>query len=258
MVDMLPAQRQNAILDILENSVIESVRDLAEKLNVAESTIRRDLNQLESKGEIKRTYGGALLSKDEDVFDTLNDRKILHRGEKEKIGKTAADLISIGDTVFIDGGTTTECIASNLVDRKGITVVTCGLNIATKLSTNAEVNTILIGGELHVPSQSFVGVLAQSALELYGLRFNKTFISASGISSKNGITNRTLERIPMKRKVIELAQESILVVDGSKIGNDSGWNVIPLSSIDILITDESISPNEKEAITAKGVSIIIA
>lgn len=255
---MLPVQRHRQILDILEREAVASVRAMAEELEVAESTIRRDLDTLEAKGLVKRTYGGALLLTDDQVHEPpFLERQIMHHEEKDRIGQAAAALVANEEAIFLDGGTTTECIVPYLVERRGLTVVTCGLNIAVRLSMSVHITTILVGGELHVPSLSFAGVLAQKAMELYDLRFSKAFIAAGGVSAQYGITNRIIERIPMKRLAIQLAREVIVVADGSKIGKVVLGQVVPVTAMHRLITDESAPQPEREAIADQGVVITV-
>ena len=258
---MLPIQRHQRIISILEREAVVTVSRLAQQLDVAESTIRRDLDALETEGLIKRTFGGAVLNQPksgpEDSACLELDPKIVHPQAKEQIGRAAAAMIADNEAIFLDSGSTTACIVPHILDRQGLTVITCDLNIAVCLSRSANISTIVIGGELHVPTLSFTGLLAQKAMELFDLNFSKAFIGARGVAAAYGITNRVSERIPIKRLAIQRAREAIVVADGSKIGTLAPSQVSPITAMRCLITDASAPKAEREAIAAKGVEVIV-
>ncbi len=259
---MLSIQRHTEILAILARESVATVHTLAQQLSVAESTVRRDLDILEEQGLLKRTYGGAMLSgvtPTEPLAPTCPDaqREVPNADAKEKIGQAAAALVKDNEAIFLDSGTTTACIVAHILDRKGLTVVTCDLNIAVCLSQNDAISTIVIGGELHIPTLSFTGSLAQKAMELFDLRFSKAFIGARGIAAAYGITNRVGERIPVKQLAIQRAREVIVVADGSKIGALAPSQVAPITAMHHLITDSSAPVAECAAIAALGVDVIV-
>jgi DeoR family fructose operon transcriptional repressor len=234
------------------------VRDLANRFEVSESTIRRDLEELEAQGLVRRVYGGAIIEPQFQSEPPFEVREISHKEEKERVGRAAAELVQNGETIFIDGGTTTQFMLPYLRDRKNLTVVTCGINIAAALSNRKEVSTVVIGGELDIESRSSIGPLALEALEFYSIRCDRAFISAGGVSAKYGITNRILDRIPLKRKAMEISQKVAVVVDGSKIGTVVLGRVASVELADHLVTDKSAPARELEEIIALGVEIKMA
>lgn len=246
------------ILDILRKEVTIRIGDLAERISVSESTIRRDLDELEEQGLVRRLHGGAMLEILSQVEPPFRLREVSHEKEKDLVGRAAAEWVSDGEVVFLDGGTTTQFIVPHLVDKHNLTVVTCGLNIACALSNSAQVTTILLGGELHVDSQSFAGPLTLEALDAYRMRCDKAFISAGGVSAEFGVTNRLLDRIPIKRRAMEISQKTAIVVDGSKIGVTALGQVAPVDAFDFLITDCTAPAKELEAIAACGPKLVIA
>jgi len=259
---MLSIQRHTEILAILARESVATVRALAQQLGVAESTIRRDLDILEEQGQLKRTYGGAMtLNAAPTEFPTLAcpelQREVSHADNKERIGRAAATLVKDNEAIFLDSGTTTACIVPHILDRKGLTVVTCDLNIAVCLSQNEAISTIVIGGELHIPTLSFTGSLAQKSMELFDLRFSKAFIGARGVAAAYGITNRVGERIPVKQLAIQRAREVIVVADGSKIGVLAPSQVAPITAMHHLVTDSSAATAECAAIAGMGVDVIV-
>lgn len=255
---MVDRPRHVHILDILREESAALVRDLAKRINVSESTIRRDLDELEAQGWVRRIHGGAILETQSQIEPPFQLRQISHKEEKDLIGRAAAKLVRDGEVIFIDGGTTTQFIVPYLFDRQNLTVVTCGLNIAIALSGSKDISTIVVGGELHVESQSFAGPLALETLQIYGIRCDRAFISAGGVSAKHGVTNRILDRIPLKRKAMEISHQVAVVADGSKIGVVTLGHIAPIDSVHHLITDNSAPGRELNEIAVRGVEIKIA
>jgi DeoR/GlpR family transcriptional regulator of sugar metabolism len=244
------------ILDTLEEDSVGLVSNLADQLEVSESTIRRDLEELETQGLIQRIHGGAVLVKPElkqaSPFDL---RQTSHNYEKDLVGRAAAEWVRDGEVIFLDGGTTTQSMVPYLLDRLNLTVVTCGLNIACALSDRASISTIVIGGELHVPSQSFIGPTAVEALG--AIRCDRAFIGTGGISAEHGVTNRFLGFVEIKRKAMEISRQAAVVTDGSKIGIATLGHVAPVEAFDLLVTDTSAPKDELERIAARSVEITL-
>jgi DeoR/GlpR family transcriptional regulator of sugar metabolism len=255
---MVNRLRHVHILDALREETIGHVRDLADRFQVSESTIRRDLEELEAQGLVRRVHGGAILESPSQTEPPFELRQISHKEEKDLVGRAAGEWVRDGEVIFIDGGTTTQFIVPYLLDRQNLTVVTCGLNIACALSNNTNISTIVVGGELHVESQSFAGPMALEALRIYGIRCDKAFISSGGVSAKYGVTNRILDRVPLKRKAMEISHQVAAVVDGSKIGVVTLGHVAPIESFHLLITDKSAPESELAEIAASGVEIKMA
>lgn len=250
--------RHLSILNILKESPTESIKDLAAHLDTSQSTVRRDLDELAEKGLVRRVFGGAILEKQNWGEPPFELRETLHARAKDRISCTAADLILDGDIIFIDGGTTTQFMVPYLSSKKNVTIVTCGLNVAYELNRLENITTFVVGGELHTDSHSISGALAIAMLDIYNFRFSKAFIAASAVSAKHGVTNRILDRIPLKRKAMEISQQTIVMADGSKIGTVALGQIAPITEITTLVTDPSAPEQEVLAIRASGVDIYIA
>lgn len=255
---MINRPRHAQILDILREESVALVQDLAKRTDVHKSTIRRDLDELEAQGLIRRIHGGAVLETQSQIEPPFKLRQISHKEEKDLVGRAAAELVKDGEVIFIDGGTTTQFIVPYLLDRQDLTVVTCGLNIASALSGSKHILTIVVGGELHVESQSFAGPLTLEALRAYNIRCDRAFIGTGGVSAKHGVTNRILDRIPLKRRAMEISNQVAVVADGSKIGVVTLGHVAPIESVHHLVTDKSAPERELEEIAARGVEIKMA
>jgi DeoR/GlpR family transcriptional regulator of sugar metabolism len=251
---MYSAERRQEILFLLEKKPRVSVDHLATLFGVSRSSIRRDLSQLHEHGLLTRTYGGAVALNGVASEASFLERQVANLAEKERIGRAAARLLVDGETVFIDGGTTTECMLPYLADKR-ITVVTYGLNIINRLSTNPNITLIAVGGVLHRHSLTFSGVMALNSIQAFNIRFDKTFMAASGVSAAAGITNASLEEIPVKRKAIEAGQHNILLVDSSKVGVTRAGFIAPLCEAHQLITDPGASEAELAAVRAIGLTV---
>jgi len=246
------------ILNILKESTTASIKELAGRLYISQSTIRRDLDELAAQGLIRRVFGGAILERENWNEPPFELRETLYAKEKEKICRRAAEMITDGEILFIDGGTTTQFIVPYLVSKKNLTVVTCGLNVAFKLNRLENITTFVVGGELHSASHSISGSLALAVLDVYNIRCTKALMTANAVSAEHGVTNRILDRIPLKRKAMEISQKSFILADGSKIGAIALGQIAPITEFSALITDASAPEAELAAIRTLGVDIHIA
>jgi DeoR/GlpR family transcriptional regulator of sugar metabolism len=270
---MYSAERRRDILRLIQENSSVSVDELAVRFDVSPSSIRRDLNELSRQGLALRTYGGAMVPTEPSAESPFSERVVSHHEEKERIGKAAALLVQPGDTVFIDGGTTTHCMVSYLAPlgaERGngaqrperseakdsrITVVTYGLNIVQRLLDQEGATVILIGGILHPPTQTFGGVFASASLDAFNIRFDKAFMAASGVSAEAGVTNAGFEEILIKRWAIRSARETILLADSSKIGVISAGVITPIEKLHRLITTCEADVQEIDNLRRRGVVV---
>lgn len=253
-----PAERRRRIIEALRRQETLAVRDLAEQFGVSLSTIRRDLHVLERAGLLERTYGGAsapLLGAQE---RPLAERRLTQAEAKTRIAQAAADLIAPGDTLFLDGGTTVECLVPFLLEVSGLTVVTFGLNVIFGLAGYQNVTVIAIGGVLDHRTFVMGGTLAHELFRSQGMRFDRAFLAASGVSAAGGVTNASLDEIPLKRIAIESARQTVLLADGSKVGRDAVAQIAPVERMDLLITDDSAPASELERLRQRRIKITIA
>ena len=255
---MIRSQRHREIISWLHREAVVSVSEMATAFGVVESTIRRDLDDLEKQGMVRREYGGAMLSDGATREPPFQERQVLHRAEKEAVGRAAATQVFDGETIFVDGGTTTEFIIPYILDRKDLTVVTCGFNIAQQLLGSPHITTIVLGGMLDRASKALVPIHSEDLAQLHGIRVSKSFVSAGGVSAEFGITNRLPNRIPTKQQAIKIASEPLVVVDGSKVGAVALGVVAPITAVKTIVTDASAPAEELERIKALGVGLVLA
>ncbi len=252
---MYSAQRRLEILKLIDKTDQVNVADLATHFGVSRATIRRDLNQLHDSGRLQRTYGGAL-AQDRMAFELpFAERRDVQSAEKSRIGQFAAGLVQPGEAIFIDGGTTTECMVAALAGLEQVTVVTFGLNIVNRLAGYEHITVVVIGGTLHHRSLTFGGTLALDNMGAYGLRFDRAFLAASGVSAQGGVTNASLEEIQIKRRAIAAARETVLLVDSGKLGVVATGLIVPASGIHRLVTGAAAPPPEVEALHQLGLRV---
>lgn len=216
---MLARERQTRILKHLDTAGAVQVTRLASDLAVTDETIRRDLAKLAAEGFLVRTHGGAVRP-DEDLRDKpFSQRRVMNVEAKRAIAMEAAKLVQPGDVIGIDASTTGLELARLLRSNDGdapITVVSNGLDVAKLLAGRDGVRIVSTGGELDEEGTSFTGTLAESAFRQFALR--RVFMSCKGFDMERGPSEASLDHAAIKRTMLSIADESVLLVDASKIG----------------------------------------
>jgi DeoR/GlpR family transcriptional regulator of sugar metabolism len=247
--------RMNQVLEILAREGYRSVGELSLDLKVSEMTIRRYLDRLEERGQIKRTHGGAY-SGQEMIEVDYRVRETVRRAEKEAIGRAAWSLVQPGESIYIDAGTTCAHLALAVDDTRRITVVTNSTMVLQALEHKANVETIALGGKVHPASHSFVGHLAQEAVQQF--RFSKAFLGAIGINLPEGFTQSNVDEVPVKRIVAANSREVIVLADSSKFNQRVLVMFLRLDQVHLVITDPGIPPEFREGLEERGVKVMIA
>lgn len=250
---MLAPERHQRILSILSRSGAAGVSQLAAELDVSAMTIRRDLATLEEQGLLARTHGGAILAgKNPSQEIPYTSKAGRQAAEKERIGRRAAALISEGDAIILDSGSTTLQIAKH-IEASPLMVVTNDVAIAYTLGLRPGVTVAMPGG---IMQPSLYTLLHPTTVQfISGLRVNKLFLAADAVHLENGVTNRTLDEVPVKQAMIRAAQEVILVADSSKFGKEVFARVCHLSSVHRLITDSACPPEMVDQLRAGGIQV---
>ncbi len=251
----MPAEaRRLRIIDQLDKTGgVVSVSDLAEKLQVSEMTIRRDLDWLERRSILTRVHGGAMAfqSDPEKPFD---DRLKEYNPQKNSIGWAAAQLVKDGDRIILDAGTTTQQVARHLVSRVNLTIITNNIPISTELASQLHVETILLGGHLKHQEMCTVGPMVKQGLSM--LSVDKLFLSAAGFSIRQGVTDPDMREVEVKQAMMQAANEVILVADSSKFGLAQLVRICPIQAVRRIVTDDALPPEAAAALEAEGITII--
>lgn len=231
------------------------VSSLADLLGVSEVTIRRDLEVLERRGLLERTHGGAVLTQrmhsEPAYFEAISSNP----DEKRQIGEAAARLVEPGDTIYLNGGTTTLQVFRHL-DVPGVKVITNHVGIALE-AADRDIELLLVGGHYRAPSNSAVGPFATDALRrTYA---TKAFVGVEGISLRSGLTTPTAAEAEIARVMIEQTRGTVIVVaDHAKIGTVADFAIAPLEQVDRLVVDSGIDGGYREQLREAGVEVVMA
>jgi DeoR family fructose operon transcriptional repressor len=236
---MKVAHRREAMLQAVLSGMTE-VAALCDHFGMSEATVRRDLRALADEGLILRTYGGAASVSAHAPEESLEQRSHSFQAEKDAIGRAAAQHIAAGDTVFLDGGTTTAALARALADRHDIRVVTNNL-LAVQILASSSVPLTLLGGEVRESSMSTLGSIAQLALTRISL--DKAFLGADGVVPGRGLCEATAEQAYLKECVMRQSAEVFVLVTSDKLNRDSQQHWAPIEKQWTLITD-SAAPHD--------------
>lgn len=229
---------------------------MADKLGVSESTIRNDLNALEKEGRVKRVHGGAVLTEAPQTGNnSFNSRYGKNLDAKRAIAVKAAEFVNNGDSILIDASTTGYCFACELSKFEELRVITNGFEVARELAKNPSNNVILIGGVVNYTTSSVTGLLSEQIIK--DLYVQKAFLSCSGFTLERGMTELQLNEAQLKRRVMGSCQKMYALIDSSKFGKEDLTPFSGIEEINILLTDEGISPIWKEKLEQSGIKTII-
>lgn len=252
----LGEMRRAKILAWLQEEGSARVRALAEAFDVSEVTVRQDLEKLEADGTIVREHGGAFLKSVTQQVRSMALQNLKHMEAKQRIGLAAAGLVKDGDTIILDSGSTTTEVAAQLTGRRDMTVITNALNIALMLGAEPGFDVHMTGGHFKAPTLSLSG--DRSADYFRGLFVQTLFLATAAIDLEIGLTYPALSDIPVKRAMIAAAEQVVLVADSSKIGTRSFSALGGIAQVHMLITDDAIRDEDRRAIEAAGVKVMIA
>jgi len=258
----LPAPlRRERMLERIAVGGFARVGELAEAFGVSEVTVRTDLDVLARHGDVDRVHGGAIpkgaLARMESPFEESRNS---YAEEKSAIAALAAGMVSSGDSVILDVGSTTAAIAGELAARDDLvelTVVTNGLSIALELERASErIRVIVTGGTLRPLQHSLVDPLAGVVLDR--ITADIAFIGCNGVDAAHGVTNINLPEAELKRLMIRRSARTVVVADSSKIGVRHIGRVASLDEVDALITGQDAPRPALAGIRDAGVRVGLA
>lgn len=252
---MIPAERQQSILDMLDKHDSIQVTYLVELFDVSEMTIRRDLDMLERRGLLRRVHGGAVSNRGRSYEPPFMLRSSQNSEAKERIGKAAAGLVQNGDSIMLDVGTTTLEVARNLRDRQNLTVITPCFQIAALLVEHPDIRLILTGGILRRGELSLVGHLAERAIQDFYV--DKFFMGVGGVDLKAGFTEFNLEDTLVKQAMLRQAKDITVVVDSSKFCHVAFTAIAPLQAANRIVTDSGVATETVEEIEELGIDLLV-
>ncbi|MCS7222235.1 MAG: DeoR/GlpR family DNA-binding transcription regulator [Anaerolineae bacterium] len=255
---MLIEERRRRIVEWVESDGSVSVDALSRRLSVSTMTIWRDLKALESQGLVRRVRGGAVKGRSNVAMEPQFDiKQQVYSQEKARIAAyAAAHFVRDNDIIILEGGTTVASMVPYLT-QSNLTILTNGLNTIVRAAARVPHLTVMCcGGILRDVSLTFVGPQAEAFFASF--RAHKFFLSATGLTLADGLTDPNPLEIQVKRAMNASAEQTILLLDSSKFGVRSLSPIIPLQEVDILVTDAGASVDVLNALREMGIEVHIA
>lgn len=249
---MLVEERRKKLLEYIKQRGFVSLGELVEQLGCSESTIRRDLDYWTNLGVVKRTHGGAIYTQQE-MMPAFDERTTTMLEQKRRIGQYAASLVQHGETILLDGGTTTFEVAKCLFGKR-LTIVTNSLPIAQIYAVRPDVDLILLGGYVFPRTGVALGPLTVKMLQ--DIHVHKAILSVGGITAK-GLFNSNLLLVETERQMIRSADQVIIVADHSKIGRQAVAFLCDWSAVDLLVTDDDLNYGQADILEEAKVHYVL-
>lgn len=253
---MLPEERRQQILALLDASEVLRPTELATELDVSAETIRRDLVVLEREGAVRRVYGGAARSRDlsRSAEPGRAERENLAREAKAEIAATVASLVGADDTVFLDVGTTVLAAARQLPDTFHGRVVTNNLGAVLALASRPAINLHLVGGRVRHEELTCSGPDAEEQVSRFFA--DKAFLGSGGVHPTGGLTDYDIDEIAVRDRMIRNATEVYVLADASKLGHVALRRVCSWDRVTALITDSSADPAMLASLRDNGLVVL--
>ena len=251
---MLLQERRQHVLDLIGRKGFATLADLARTLEVSESTLRRDLDYWQERGQIKRIHGGAMFAGEANALPPLEERSERQLAEKQAIARAAAERIHDGDSILLDGGTTTLELARLLVNRP-LQVVTNSLPIAQVLSGSQQTDLVMLGGYVYPKTGVALGPLLMRMLD--DVAVQQLILSVSGITAK-GLFNSNMLLVEAERCMMRRADEVVVLADHTKFGRQALAHLCELGAVDTLVTDTAVGAEHRRLVDEAGVRLIAA
>jgi len=251
---MLSSDRRIRLLELIRIKGFATLPDLTERLGVSESTIRRDLNVLESEGSAKRTHGGVIYTGPSPKLPHFEGWQRRNWDRKKAVAIAAAELVQPGETILLDGGSTTYELAQRLLNRS-LQVITNSLPVANLFSRDESADLVLVGGVVQDKTGVTLGPHATAMLKT--IRCRQAFISGAGITEA-GLFNSNMLLVETERAMMNCADTTTVVADSSKFGQTSLSHVCELSALDRVVADDGLPEGWSEILSANDVELKLA
>jgi DeoR/GlpR family transcriptional regulator of sugar metabolism len=254
---MLIPERQSRLQDLLARRGMSDLDTLARELGVSQSTVRRDVELIEQSGLAKRTHGGVIWLGERGGANRpyAFDQRMEYRVDaKRAIARAARGLVQPGQTVLLDGGTTTFHLARELVGMS-LQLVTNSLPIANLFANDENVEMILTGGLMYPRYGVMLGPMAENMIG--AIHTQTMFLSVAGVH-EGSLYNQNLLLVDAEKHMMAQAQQVVLLADSSKFGQQALVKLCPLSEIDIVVSDLELSEEHGNQVRVAGCELVIA
>ena len=244
-------QRQLEIIDLLQTEDKVSVSELTQRFGVSLVTVRQDLKKLEDQGVLKRTHGGAIPV--DNGYDT-STRMWNNYEQKLRIAQRAAEMVSDGETVIVETGSTCSLLARELASKRGVTVITNSVFLCNFVRRCPALDVVLLGGSFQHDAEANVGPLTKLGLAQFSV--DKCFIGADAISEDKGVSTINLFRAEVARAMAKSAKKMIVLATSDKVGANAVASSFPLASVHTVITDKDLTRDGRNLLDQAGVEVI--
>ena len=248
---MLKVERQNVILDEIRTHNRVKSSKLCEVLQVSEDTIRRDLNDLEEKGQLKKVHGGAMALS---YIPSFVKREVQEIQTKHIIAKKAISLIEDGHVLIIDGGTSNLQLVNLLPIDKKITIFTNSIPVASKLCEYPNVDGVLLGGNILRKGHTTIGYEAVESLQ--GIHADMCFLGITSVDPVFGLTEDNRQETTIKKAIIAASNTVVSMVISNKLNSRQSFKVCDINSLDIMVTELDPEDDILLPFAAKGIRIL--
>ena len=257
MTDFTPTpERQKQILSLLSKQGRLSVSEIVEQFSISEATARRDLETLASQGKAQRVHGGVIAVEQAPPELPILQREGEQVEEKSNIGRTAAELVADGETVFLGSGTTVLEAARHLRDRKNLTVITNSLPVLNALAGLKDITVVSLGGQLRESELSFIGHITEQALA--ELHVDKVIMGTRGISLEHGLTNDYLPETLTDRAILKIGRTVIIIADHTKINRVATALLASLKTMHVFVTNSNAEKKFLQSLKKLGIEVVIS
>lgn len=246
-------ERRTMIVELLNKEMKKSVSDLCEIFHVSPATMRNDLTVLEQEGLLKRTHGGAISKKKVRYEPTSSEKVVTNTAGKQLIASIAANYVQEGDVIILDTGSTVLELAKQITNIKELTVITYDFDIVNYLDEYSDAMVIFLGGQLRRNFHCATGPQVISALS--ELNADRVFLGSNAISHIKGLSTPNLELATIKKEMIRVSDEKIVLCDATKLNKTSFAKFAEFSDVDLIITDEMPDKEFIERAKSVGVSL---
>lgn len=251
---LFPEERLSQIAALVGERHAVSVAELSERFDVSPATIRTDLDELERRGLLLRTHGGAVRADRNGREFSLSARERSQIEEKGRIGAAAARLIQDGDAIALDASTTALQIARRIRDRRELTVVTSSLMVALELIDSPGITVVMPGGMLDRDTVSLVGALGTETLARCNA--GRGFFGVRGLTP-DALTDINAYEAELKRSLVSVSKEVTIVADSSKWGRVALVSLIPWSAVHRVISDRGAPADMVAKLRERGVEVVL-
>ncbi len=246
--------RHSQIRNLVNQNGQITVAELNDLLNVSEATIRRDLEEMDQLGWVRRAHGGAVRVERAEKEPPIFQRQTVEGAEKQRIAQAAATLIQPGQTIFLGSGSTVSAIVPHIQDMP-LTVISNSLPAINQLTNRENIELIVIGGQLRQSELSMVGYVAEQAIREF--RADLAFMGMRAVDAERGFTSDYVAEVMTDRAILKIASRCVVVADHTKFGRVSTVYLAPVTAVQTIISDDQLQSNIATSLREKGLELIL-